>query len=477
MLKLYLDYGNNPTIDLSDKILSISNLTRRIESAKPGEAGVMVFDNVSLELPLSAFPNDEMSFENLDANPDYIFTIAVVIGGTEYKLFEGMLDKSTVEHTKAKTAKFDVLDKLSALKLLENEIMRNKFNVWDRITNSNIDYLYVKTYPLGSNTDPSGLNAELNVIAYDNGTPVDLNDLLFFEDEFIIDPDNSLNYSLVRTDSQFYLDGTYGVQGVKCIIYNYINLDKVIYRNNPWYYYEKFFGGHDILIHGDVFGQNGITAYDARKISYEIIKKKWPSSVISPKSNINEIPISMMYYQDTIDRLFDRDYWLQGLIEIFQSARMYFTFTVKNELVYRKQTTIQDGFDIDLNNYEALDYTLNYMWDKKVDQVQVNNINDAVNPSDTYGEYPTNLKYPARNILKRDIFLLDESESTAAIAQEYYNFYSVRRKHLKLKLKLNAVTAGLELADRVRWDNDNWFVIGLDFDLINMKVDLELVEI
>ncbi|APF20407.1 hypothetical protein Calab_1445 [Caldithrix abyssi DSM 13497] len=453
MLKLYLDYGGNPTIDLSDKILSVSSLSRQVESQKPGEPGVISLDNVSLELPLNAFPNDEMSFANLDSNPDYIFTIKIDFGGTEYKIFEGILDKSSVEHTKAETAKFDVLDKINALKFLENTQPRTQ------------EYFDAGSGFKYQNWETGNPNEIKIYKRYDNNTNyVDNNDVVPLGSILISDSNNL--YFVINSYTAF--DSGEGVN-VNIVEFHNAQPGNWEFDNRYLQYYSEYFGNE--IIHLINTGTSKVEAFSATAIIEAIIKKQWPgANIIRRISGDDRYPISLDYWDQLVTTYFDKQP-LEALKYLISTIRLYLFVNIQGDFILQTFDLLGQYAQLTINPDELIDFNKKYDWQKTVQYVKITNVDNA----NDYGEYPTNLDVIPTNKLEKEVFKF--SDNLNQIAQDYYNFYGAKKLMANIKIPLNSNSITIDLTDKIILWNKNWFIISIEADLINMVLNLDIAEL
>lgn len=126
-------------------IQEVGSLKRSVESENPGEAGLIVYDNVSLTFRYEEGNVVYDAFSgSLNEAQIYLFEIfAVKSDKSEIKIFEGIADFSTLEwDLNELTLRFDVVDKLKALDMLTdsaaqrgeiNDII-NRINCTDYLT-------------------------------------------------------------------------------------------------------------------------------------------------------------------------------------------------------------------------------------------------------------------------------------------------------------------------------------------------------
>lgn len=463
MLKVYLNNDQTTNLDLSDFILDVGNLHRRIESDKPGEPGLIVFDNVNFEFPLSAFStenggHDDFSPGNLDSYGNYLFTIKWDNGSEELLLFEGMLDKGSVVYTKTETVKFDVLDKLSALSLIDLGNARPKiYFEYDRLGEGSVeDYLYEFIHPSGEwyeairFKDDETTYTDAQLLIYPG-------DIIAKNDELCLVKDAYLN--------QFEDNGQYYDE----IIVEYWSDVPAHETVDNFPLYEKYFYGVDI----GTYVSGVLEHYDGIKIIEAIVKQVWPEINIINNTGSEHFLISLDYYKDLIDnKPFDKKP-LEALKFLAKSMEIYLFINKNGDLVLQKNDqlgTYGDPFNID-QNYESADYEKHYQWDKKIDYVLVKNANDSAD----YGEYPQSPNFIPRNKLELEVF--DFNNNLNEIAQNYYNLYGKRRQSAQLKIKLDENGMRLDMLQKVVFDAIDWFIVNLTIDLKQMNLELNIVEI
>ena len=130
-------------------IQEVGIIKRSVESDNPGEAGLIIYDNVNLSF---RYEQGSIVYDAFSGNPGgellYIFEIfALKSNKLEVKIFEGIADFSTIEwDMNERTIRFDVVDKIKALDFLSNDETQ-KGNPVDAISRLNCtDYLtdYIK---------------------------------------------------------------------------------------------------------------------------------------------------------------------------------------------------------------------------------------------------------------------------------------------------------------------------------------------
>jgi len=110
-------------------IQEVGVLKRNVESDNPGEAGLIVFDNLALSFRYEQGSVVYNAFnEGLDNAVIYIFEVyAIKSDKEEIKIFEGIADFTTIEwNINEKTISFEVVDKIKALDFLSGAEMQKE---------------------------------------------------------------------------------------------------------------------------------------------------------------------------------------------------------------------------------------------------------------------------------------------------------------------------------------------------------------
>ena len=468
MIKIYLTNDVTNQLDLSDYIVDIGKLNRKVESEKPGEAGLVVFDKVTVEFPLSVFPNNDFDPDNLDNYGRYIVSISLLFS-QERKIFEGLVDKSTVEYTAANTVRFDVVDKIAALALLANENARQQVDVAARINDPNVEYLWIEK----ATDDPGYSDRVLVEIVgaadqeggqaanyFSINTPFYVGEIFY----------SAGNYYLVR---EYVGTGTlYDVTSARYYLHN-ITVPNDYEFSDPTY--ESDYYGIDIRrLDNDL-----LVNYNGYKIAEALIKQQWPGINVIRKTQNEYYDISLDYYPLLIfDRPFDKD-TLEALKYLIRTMRIYLFINTNGDVVIQEMTGVaqtSDTLTID-GNYDVENWTKKYQWDKLVDYVFVKDP-DKYDPNDssTYGEAPTNMNYQPRNKLERDV-LKDQADSLQTIANDYYDFYGTRRQAAQIDIKLDENNVDVDLLYKIVYLGADWFLERMGMDLVGRKLILNLVEL
>jgi len=455
MLKVTYSCTGTSNHNISDKIIDISPLRRRVESEKPGEAGAIVFDGVSLEVPLSAFNDNDFSFANLDANGRYTFKIEAGFCESYTTIFNGMLDKSSVEHTSHSTARFDVLDQINALIDLENTDARQELSHYSGGSKYRFD---IKHW--GDASEAFGIyNYDTDISEYVDvdwalpiGSILKIGTALYF-----------IIFSEIRHDTVTNSDYNY--------LRSYNTRPDTQILNQYVYYYSDFYFSKQITIND----LGLVTHFDGYKIIPAIYGMQWYNPTVINRTNTSTYPIDLSYWEDLVLNCFGK-HPLEAFKYMANMMRLYIYVDRSGNLILQDYHNLGVRATYTINADAVTDWSLKYLWSRRVDYVLVRQVDlyDEVDP-DTWGEYPENLSTIPRNKMERDVFKLADNLGT--IAQEYHNFYGVARQAAALQTPLTANNVTVEMLDEINWNSMDWFIEGMTMDLAGMKLDLDLVEL
>lgn len=465
------------TVDWSPYFMNISTIQRSIESDKPGEAGVIMFDTVTIEMPLSktgSYFNEELLFGG-SAKPKYHVQIKKQISGTDYQLFEGLIDIDSLKFTRHGTVQFDCYDKLSALKFYPTLPARSYDNVLDHIPETEAYFDVVRI------ADSSQYTFRLYDI---NEEQVQFNPewRMFEPGDIMLDP---RYYQSVPNDpySQTKL---ILIVGHALVSDDYLCIVSVadqqtealplkeVFRQD---YYDCMFYGEDILLYNGLFLPY---AFDAIKMLEAILLSAYPSITIINRTGISSFPISLGFFEQTVNMPFDRP-TLEAIKYLASSMRVYVYIDRSGQFIIDKWPGFgsEPSSKPDLSGFQTED-DYRFTWDKLVDRVTIETV--AADGSKTEAVSGTEYKNPV-NTLERTVFANDDSAQD--IADDYFEFYGKRHRARSITRKLDAIVAQLDLTSWVdvgdidfRDDSDLfYFIEKMGLDVMNDTVNLDLVSV
>ena len=452
MLKIYLNHDTAAELDLSDYILDITPLSRKVESGKPGEPGVISYDVVSLEFPLSAFPNDEFSFVNLDSNGRYLIDIEIF----NTRIFKGVVDKDSVIHSAKETVKFNVLDRIKALEELDDSQPRPlmtkdagsgyEYFIWTDGTADDEFEIYRRL-----SSDHSGVNYGDSI---ETGSIIIVDGTQYFVVKAARrwNSNSNVYYQWIKTDS-----------GKPAHLYDF---------GQTFNYYYYLFYSNNI----NLYTSTEVSGFDLIKIIRAIITRMWPGVTVYNRTGKPSYEIALSRWPDLVTDTLGK-HPLDALIYITATLRIYLYVGKDGNFYLQAVNEIGNYESLDISSYNPLDYEKIYRWDKKIDYVLVKDAEQEYDPdnSATYGEYPVSLNIIPRNKLERTAF--NFNNDLDAIAQDLYNFYGVWKTAWQLKLKLDSDNLNLDLTWKIIWDSAEWFAESIIFELIELELGIKLVKL
>lgn len=486
--------------DWTQYLSDMSSISRRVESENAGEAGVIVYDNVSLEFeykegsPIyTAFNGDLSSIQR------YIIEVyGIKTTGEEVKVFEGLVDFSSLEWPDlSKKISFDVLDKLSALDIIAAESSRVENILNSRILSQlpTAQYLRCQFLP-DPYTFPSDCT-ELLIYAKDgNADTLDFTDKIILPGEYLQDPQtwgDEPKYYLVK-ESYLELNDNNNMVNRVILAYplsaehDYVPQVAVYFSSNNYYSLSKEFYGIDI----NVINGNILEALDALKIIEAIFRKAWSTTPIINKSGSSTFSIPSEYGKRLIDENPFSKHPLDALKMLADSMQCYIFVNRLGELVIQKKGIAlgNNGTTQSINNFKKKDGRKKYFWNKLADEIEIT-VNSWVIDEES-GEYlqgasslKKNPNIKPRNSIGKEVLAIDSSTNTQELldaeavttANEYFNFYGNRHFAYPIELNLYDDILDWELLDNINIDTVLYFFESLNIDLLGMRVDLELVSV
>ncbi len=491
------DWTNQTTIH------DIGKIRRRLESKSAGEAGVIVYDsnNINLRFESGADPVYTNFGGDLSAAQRYIFEVhGIKTDKSTSKLFEGQADFSTIEWPDdEKKISFDVLDKLSALSIINSSVTQrgSELTAWDRIPGGYTmmtALCEIKNYYI----EGSGNYVVFTTVANNTGIPhttpiyqpgetVKIWDVYAQEyklhlvtDSFLANAPNMSPTWLTTFTKLLPLDVSY--QGE----YGMITTPKALL-----YYAKGYYELSDICIYTVESGRNVVTAFDGLKIIEAIIKKAWPGTTIINLTGDTTFPISLDYYETLVDEFPLGQHPLDAIKTLSKSMQCYIFFNKQGSLVIKKKSNISSGT---VRTYTPLrkkgGCRKRYMWDKLADAVTVNVTSGKTIDGITLEGTATVTKVSGikpRNEITFDIIAPPSVEFTEealnayalTIAGEIFDFYGKRHYYYNLKTDLLDDMMDWDLLDLIEIDSETYFIISTEIDLVSptRTANFELVSV
>jgi hypothetical protein len=501
----FREYPNGNWQDWSSYLVNAPTISKKIESKNKGEAGLIVFDETNLEFYYEVGnPVYEAFNKDLTSVKRYLFEISALIDGSYIKVYEGQADFSSIEWGDGeKTISFDVLDKLSALNMLTVQLQRGsrKSVLYDVNGDRAVDTISVYVNA-AENTDHhkwfaiSYLDGSLvkSVTEYNTPalgstvqSPYDGSKYSFVKFKAI---NNGKCYLDVVTKDDTYPKSSGNNKTVENLYYydsDYFGSDIAIkgFNSNYKLKYQDFGSEREIVLSGVE-----IVAFDGLKIIELLVKKQWPEISVINKSGQSTFPIPLEYFDQLIDEKPFGKQPLEALKFLADTMQCYIFINRVGDLVILKKDSIYTlGTVKNINSTILEGGSTAYFWDKLIDSAKVTAkswisgsdgepVEEEVTVSKLQGISP-------RNTLDKDILVADSSLTSADaiksyavnIANDYLNFYGLRRTKLDKNFNLDAESVYLDFTDSLVYNLKAYFFESIEFDLENYEVKCGLVSI
>jgi len=385
--------------DVTSYIINIGSLTRRVESENPGEAGVVVFDNLSLRMHYNGLIQ-QIFEQDLDISKRYMFMLEEEYESGTIKKFEGMVDFTTItqEYYRDNSGKllltidFEVVDKLTALRLLHTEIdvRDNTKLLHDWNTNISVDTINIRT----ESADHVGFHKWFT-LAYQAGSSLVANSLpdappvgSYIQSPFDKSFVSCITFRGKRNTHQGSLDP---------IVYDVITADNsypiagsnVEWRDNLNVWSREYYGVgftvtesvNDYLIWYKRDGvERSYTCTGIKLIGFNaislieiLLRQAWQDIIFINNSGHNNFILP----PDLAHRLFSGHPFdlhpLEAIEYLANTMDCYFYFNTKGEFILEAKENIGEALTVHSLNFEHLiSGTKNHFWDKLVDAVEIN---------------------------------------------------------------------------------------------------------
>ena len=516
-LKIYFKNGIDGTPeDWTPYLSSIGKIKPKVESDKAGEAGVIMFDKVDAILEYKSGTPVYTAFNtDLTSIQRYIIDIyGLKTDKSEHERFIGLINFQSLDWPDGeKKISFEVLDKLSALSILQAVAARESRS----LKTQNPPWLTPLNYAAGEYYQINiGNTPEVNieVIKY-TGSPltphhVDVGSTVpVFDAGEILRTSDGTNEKLLFATGRYFYPGNYLEENDTWLEaasdsdnliggYRIDSSDGDAYLiSNPSvklrYYKDEFYGGeitNQISAYYDGILKQRVTSLSAQKIIKLIYNQAWPGEAVINRSS--DYSIANEYWRQTIDENPFGMHPLDALKMLADSMQSYIFIDRFGELVIQNKSDLGTNGTTRTLSSSLLKKNGNkkYMWDKLVDEVQISVKSWVKNP-DT-GEYlvgyfslKKNVNIKSRNPFKKEILATSSETNTqtlldayaASIATDYFYFYGWRHWAYNISLKMNNSMFDWELLDNITIDGIQYFFISFSIDLMTRTLDAELVSV
>lgn len=499
MIKLKFKNGvGGSFVDWTDSttIHSVGSVRRRLESRSKGEAGIIVYDKLPLNLRFESGSNPVYNAfgGDLTAAQRYIFELyGIKDNATDSKLFEGMADFSTIDWPEdEKKINFDVVDKLSSLDLVNLSLPRTLSQLDTdplddtrfRITYEGSGRIIMRKW-INWSTTPSVVTFTSNIVPGSILCTQDPNGEAADKQYYLV--------KAVQWDTREFEGQTHDVFVIDVTT-------AITIGNNDWdfkfFYYQKNYFNIDINIVENIAGLNTLTGFDGLKLIEAIVKKVWTSLTILNYSGETTYSLALSYYTQLIDEYPFGSHPLDALKLLAASIQSYIFFNKLGQLVLKRKSTAPLS---PLVTGTERTYTPSrrrkggrkkQFWDKLADAVTVNVRSGVIVEGAELIGTSTWQKYSGlkpRNEIKIEIFAPSTIELTqdalnlyaATIANDVYQFYGLRHYYRVLNSDLLDEMLDWDLLDLITIDGEKYFIISSELNIgkLPRSASFELVSV
>jgi hypothetical protein len=513
-LKIYFRNGINGTPeDWTPYFSSMNNIKKKVESDKEGEAGVIVFDKVTLVMEYksgspvySAFNRDLTSIQR------YIIEVyGLKSNKTEPQQFTGVIDFNSLNWPDGECKiSFDVLDKLSAIDLLQTT-RKQRADLADAIharagfsgsygigiskrTLSGIGDCYVLptwTVKYVNNTATRDQQFAHNNLVLEKG------DILLHPDIGYYDGDNVFHPGpgkFLVIDSGFTTYNEIQTTWIK------VHEPSENFEFNPatWenfmphlsFHSKGYYDKTDICTYGyDSYGRNIVQGFNSVRMVEAIYGVIWGDT----STGANDFAIALSYYLQTIDENPFEKHPLDALKELADSMQCYIFTNRLGELKIQLKEEDSLGTNGTTRTLSSSLYknagTKEYSWNKLCDDIQIT-VNswvkdDQGNYLQGYSSLKKNTNIKSRNPLKKVVLASSSETNTqealnsyaSTMASNYYNFYCNRHWAYSLDLKIYDAMLDWDLLDNITIGGILYFFSSLSINLMKRTLSAELVSV
>lgn len=458
-----LDSGSGE-VDITAYILNEPTVSRRVEAESGGEPGLMVLDDVQIEMPMHRTGGvfDEHS---IAGSPLPNYYLRVYIHSETVPVFTGLVDWDTVTYTLQRTVQFTAIDLLKGLTELGLDAARD-FQIQDVPTNCT--YIISRTSStellLGQYNDATAQYEDIPAALFETG------------DFWRYDSNDYFVTYCQRLNTLGFLDGSGNpVYGLRILLHNPLPGSGFIYISSSVSRYRKAFYGTSITRDDLAVA----VSFDAVKIITAIVNNVYPGISVVNNLSPSYFDINLDYQEvmgnyNTLYRPFDQDPY-NALKYLVTMMRAYVYIDRQGRLVFDKAPGPGSMSSFTLQTDELLDYTKKFSWQNRIDYVNV--ICQDYDGSETEADEPGDYRPFMIDKMERTVFK-PESETAEDIAEELWELYGKRHLHITAQIRWTAsMESSLDLLTVLENEDDvrDYFIIGLKVDASREIADIEAI--
>jgi len=389
--------GKKYYVDLTLFKSSVAEISKKLESETKGEASVITLDSVNMEFYMGdiivagftiANPVAKL-FSDISSKRRCVIKKIAQAKLNKYSIdevseFEGVVDFSTIKKTsiidengeQVLSTNFDVLDKLSALSILQNELQRgDSFDALAERGPSNATSVF---WIAGYNADLGGAGTILRVIDVQNPKFITQTQTLVLAGETIRLGDNKyfvqhsalIHETLTGGTDQYEIYSTF-VKLTESSSNTAFQPDSAVHL----ICWVKEYLGQDLSSIVEYDSNNNIQRFNGLGFIAAMIKKQWPDAVLINKSGYESLPLPLFYFDKLIDEYPFGKETLEALSFLAETNGCYLyqgdgdNFILQGKANYDNANPALDII-ISKQYIKANEYSA--FWDKLADAVELN---------------------------------------------------------------------------------------------------------
>ncbi|MCF8263607.1 MAG: hypothetical protein K9I99_03790 [Melioribacteraceae bacterium] len=509
----YKEYPSGAWTDWTEYLTDIGGINQLVESENPGEAGVIVFDNCKLSFVYESGNEVHNALSgDLTSTQRFLFRISCrKSNGTFKQQVEMMLDVGSIEEPDlANEIEFTAMDKLTALGILEEQLIRTVVSDIQTRLNLGAGYLVEFFYGSSQPIDPDEHYVSLRILN-SSGENIDPPTGAFNRGEVIrFYPEvGQEEYLLIKNSATFTTSpGSLGNGYINLVFYCSYDIPQSDYSFYYLYYepsainspvYSKELYGVDCLNYVSSIPKS----YNAKLIIEAIWSAYWAGESIVDKTGGEDINLPLQYFSqlifsnplgksplDFIKMIADTTLinGLPGLYIFINKAGSLVLFargklgsqgtnrTITSKIVKSRKTRV---------------------WDKIADGVEItvrswlkDDTNNEITgfASITKSIPGSSVAITPKNPIKKEVFCDDQTVTTETelntiasnIATAYLDFYGKQHSKFTVELTVNDDVLDWELCDYSTYKSTACFSPNMNLDPIgspSRTTSLEFVEI
>lgn len=487
----FKDYPSGSWIDWSEYLVNDLIISKKIESENPGEAGAVVFSDISITLRNEG--DVQLKFSgDLTSVQRYLIKIGLLkSNGTYSTKFIGIVDFTTIEYDELKkTIKFRIVDKISALSFVYAEPSRSTYSIMDRILQQSSVSTYYHYHYYTNVLDTIWLSAA-HPNVYD-----DLRDIVVNIGDLINIPEqNEPATKRFRVVIESIIEQPPGFSHHANKIRFSPPLNSSRYDQ---YTFDDTEISYDYLIYGvncNILSADTLIGIDGLEIIKSLYRQAWTGEPVTliPVGLQYKLPVeyaTMIINEQPLNK--EPLEALKALIDSFkpQSNALAGAYLVADEngLTIIARNNLSDSGNLrSLASAIILNMRDKYFWDKLCDGAKVT-LKSWIR-DDTTGKLKdfigkasksiSGFEIKPRNEIKKDIIATTDytgdpniyyANAAQTIAEDYLNFYGKRRKELSFDIYLDDNTLQWDILDRINY-------LGADYSIFEMTIKNDIISI